>query len=251
MAVTSYPGVATFAAVCTSVTIAACCASCSSDNFFVDTPPTSSPSTSWSTSIKPTTESTAEADDQLQAPRNLQSEPGSANYTIAQYIGDQHIAETPIHPGDPGAPQISVEFPSGWIPGGPGAPETAYGALVYTAPEAEGLAYPPNIVAMLSKLDGNVDPEKLIEFAGGEVKNLPGFVGVFDEPASVSGNPAYRIAGIYDFEGVKAAAAQETVVISGSGGLYVLQLNATSNEPQAGTLFDGLTASVNSMDIAS
>jgi len=246
---TRCPWVAAFAAVCLGLTIAACATG--SNDPLANMSETSKSSTSWTTSIKPTTESTAQSDDQLQAPRHLQSEPGSANYTIADYIRDQHIAETPLRSGDPGAPQIAVGFPGGWTVTDQQIPDHAYGALVYTGPEAQGLGYPPNIVAVLSKLEGNVDAEKLIEFAGGEVKNLPGFVRVFDEPASASGHPAYRIAGTYDFEGVKAAAAQETVVISGSGGLYLLQLNATSNEPQAGILFDGLTASVNSMDIAS
>lgn len=72
------------------------------------------------------------------------------------------------------------------------------------------------------------------------MKNLPGFVLVGEGPASVSGYPAYRIAGSYDFEAAKAAAAQETIVITGSGGLYVLQLDATSNNREAQILVDGL-----------
>ncbi|WP_319454956.1 MULTISPECIES: LpqN/LpqT family lipoprotein [unclassified Mycobacterium] len=245
MAVMHCPGVAAFAAICLSITIGGC-----SNGSYNIAPDRSTPtsSTSWTISTKPPAETTA-ANDNRQEPRSLRSEPGAANYTIADYIRDQHITATPIRRGDPGAPQIEVAFPSGWIEAGQQAPEYAYGAVVYTGPETQSVDYPPNIVATLSKLDGKVDPTKLLEFAGGELKNLPGFDLVGDESAMVSGYHAYRIAGGYDFQVVKAAAAQETIVIPGPGGLYVLQLDATSNERDAQMLVNGLGEIVASLNI--
>ena len=47
--------------------------------------------------------------------------------------------------------------PTGWEPAGENTPEWAYGAIIYTGPEAA--EYSPSIVALVSKLTGNVDPQ--------------------------------------------------------------------------------------------
>jgi hypothetical protein len=133
-----------------------------------------------------------------------------------------------------------VQVPDGWDSARDKTPDYAYGAIVYSGPEAQGADYTPNIIAVFSKLDGPVDPDKLLQLAGGEMKNLPGFTPAGEETATVSGFPAYRIAGEYDLQGIKAASGQETIIINGQQGLYVLQLNATSNEAQAKPLFDAL-----------
>ena len=236
--------VAAFTAVCLAATLSACGGG-SKDNASATTTHTSSSSASaTATSTK-----AAAPTGKLQ-PRGLDTAgAGAANPTIADYIRDQHITETPVHEGDPGAPQINIELPDGWESAGADTPDYAYGALVYTGPEAQGANYTPNIIALLSKLDGPADPDKLLQLAGGEMKNLPGFVAAGDETATVSGFPAYRIAGEYDLQGIKAASGQETVVIQGPGGLYVLQMNATSNEDQSKPLFDALEAIDKSINI--
>ena len=204
-------------------------------------PPTSTASSSASSSAATSTKAAAPSG-KLQ-PRGLDSAGAAANPTIADYIKDQHIAETPVHKGDPGAPQIDVQLPDGWQSAGDAdTPDYAYGALVYTGPEAQGANYTPNIIALLSKLDGSVDQDKLLQLAGGEMKNLPGFVPAGEESATVSGFPAYRIAGEYDLQGIKAASGQETVVIPRRTGPLRLQINATSNEDQSKVLFDALEA---------
>jgi hypothetical protein len=244
MKMTRWSGIVAFAAIFLGTTIGAC----SSAADYAEQTRASS-TRPWTISVKPTTDE-SEANT-LQEPRSLRSEPGSPNHTIADYLTDERITETPIHRGDPGAPQLEVVFPGDWSVENQQIPDYAYGALIYTGAEAQSLSYPPNIVAVLTKLDGNVDPTKLLEFAGGELKNLPAFVPVFDEPTSVSGHPAYRIGAGYDFGSVRAAAAQETVVIEGPDGLYVLQLNATSDEREAQILYDGLGAIAESVDIKS
>ena len=95
------------------------------------------------------------------------------NPSIASYLDQNHITATPVHKGDPGAPTINFPIPDGWADAGPDTPATAYWAIVDTGPEAA--KYTPSIVATLSKLDGDVDPQKLIELAPGATKNLPGF----------------------------------------------------------------------------
>lgn len=224
--------VSAFTVVCLSAALAACGSQAK------DHASTATSSASSSSASSPTTK--AAAPNKLHA-RDLKSAANAAtNPTIADYIREAHITETQIHPGDPDTPEIDVPVPDGWQTAGDKTPDFAYGAIVYNGPDTQGADYTPNIVAVLSKLEGSVDPDKLLQLAGGEMKNLPGFVPAGDETATVSGFPAYRIAGEYNLQGNKAASGQETIVISGQSGLYVLQLNATSDENQSKSLFDAL-----------
>jgi hypothetical protein len=168
----------------------------------------------------------------------MESKPGAANYTIADYIKDNKIGETPQHHGDPGSPDIAVQLPDGWESAGDDKPDYAYGALVYKG--SSNSNYTANIIALVSKLDGNVDQQKLLSAAGGEMKNLPGFVPAGEETGQVAGYSAYRIAGTYDLQGTKAASGQETIVIPTSTGLFVMQLNATSDASDSDALFTAL-----------
>ena len=163
------------------------------------------------------------------APRQ-ESAPGPAT-TIADYIAENDIRETPVFRGDPGAPTIDLPFPEGWQDAGADTPEWAYGAIYYSGPGAE--EYTPSIVALMSRLTGDVDPDAIIEYAAGELTNLPGW-----EPLSrgrtstLSGFPAYQLGGTWVQDGVTKVVAQKTAVIPGADGLYVLQLNADGLESQ-------------------
>ncbi|MGZ8802727.1 MAG: LpqN/LpqT family lipoprotein, partial [Mycobacterium sp.] len=73
--------------------------------------------------------------------------------TIVDYIKENNITETPVKPGDPGAPTIDLPFPAGWVDAGPNTPEWAYSAIVFTADPAMAQD-PPTIIAIVSKLTG-------------------------------------------------------------------------------------------------
>jgi len=151
--------------------------------------------------------------------------------TIASYIQENNIQETPVKRGDPGSPTIDLPIPDGWAPGGEDTPEWAYGAIVYTGPDAGD--YTPSIVALVSKLTGNVDPQQIIDLAPGELNNLPGWKAMNEGEASTLGEyPAYQLGGTWVQDGQTKIVAQKTVVIPGSDGLYVLQLNADGLEDQ-------------------
>jgi hypothetical protein len=161
------------------------------------------------------------------------------NYTIVDYIRDNGITETPVKRGDPGSPTINLPFPPGWEDAGPRTPEWAYGAMLSTDPAMA--QDPPSIIELVSKLTGNVDPAKILEFAPGEIKNLPGYEGAdAGTPGTLGGFDATQIGGTYTKDGVKRAIAQKTVVIPGQDGLYVLQLNADGREDQMGALMDAM-----------
>jgi hypothetical protein len=153
------------------------------------------------------------------------------NPTIASYIAENNIQETPIKHGDPGSPTIDLPVPAGWKPAGEDTPDWAYSAIVYTGQDAGD--YTPSIVALVSKLTGNVDPQKIIDVAAGELHNLPGWKAMNEGQTSKLGEyPAYQLRGTWTQDGQTKIVAQKTVVITGSDGLYVLQLNADGLEKQ-------------------
>ena len=150
--------------------------------------------------------------------------------------GQQHH-RNPGAPGDPGSPTINLPFPPGWQDAGNRTPAWAYAAILFSDPAMA--QDPPTIIALVSRLTGNVDPAKILEFAPGEIKNLPGYEGAEEgNPSTLGGFDATQIGGGYTKDGVKRVIAQKTVVIPGQDGLYVLQLNADGTEDQMGPLMD-------------
>ena len=159
------------------------------------------------------------------------------NKTIVDYIKDNNITETQVHRGDPGSPTINLPFPPGWQDAGNRTPAWAYAAILFSDPAMA--QDPPTIIALVSRLTGNVDPAKILESAPGEIKNLPGYEGAEEgSPSTLGGFDATQIGGGYTKDGVKRVIAQKTVVIPGQDGLYVLQLNADGTEDQMGPLMD-------------
>src|ERR1700759_1068433 len=147
------------------------------------------------------------------------------NPSIASYLDQNPTTATPGHKGAPGPPPVNFPIPDGWADAGPDPPPTAYWAIVDTGPEAA--KYSPSIVATLSKLDGDVDPQKLIELAAGGTKNLPGFkqMGEGSED-NLGGSPAYQLGGTWKQDGQEKAVADKVVVINGNDNIYLLELNA-------------------------
>ena len=190
----------------------------------------SEPSTSKQTS----TESSATTS---KAAPSTSAQAAGPNKTIVDYIKENGITETPVHRGDPGSPTIDLPFPPGWADAGNRTPEWAYGAILATDPAMA--QDPPTIIALVSRLTGNVDPAKILEYAPAEIKNLPGYDGANEgSPSTLGGFDATQIGGTYTKGGVKRAIAQKTVVIPAQDGLYVLQLNADGTEDQMGALMD-------------
>ena len=202
---------AAVAILATSMTLAGCGSSPSGENKASNN---SSASASPGTSAKPQPKVAARLS------------PEGPNPSIASYFKDAHINATPVHKGDPGAPTINFPIPDGWADAGPDTPPTAYWAVVDNGPEAA--KYTPSIVATVSKLDGDVDPQKLIELAAGSTKNLPGFKPHGDGAEdNLGGFPAYQIGGTWTQDGQVKAVADKVVVINGKDDvIYLLELNA-------------------------
>ena len=169
------------------------------------------------------------------------AKPPGPNPSIASYVAENNIQESPVKRGDPGSPTINLPSPPpGWKDAGADTPQWAYSAIIYTGPNAG--KYTPSIVALVSKLTGNVDPQKIIDLAPGELNNLPGWKAVNTGMAStLSTYPAFQLAGTWTQDGQTKIVAQKTVVIPGSDGVYVLQLNADGLENQAKIVADATT----------
>src|SRR5258705_4897771 len=131
-----------FAAAIATVALSVALVGCGSDDKS-GTKTTTSTSTSTSTSTA------------------TSSPPGAQPHkTIADYVIDNKITETPIHHGDPASPNITLPVPNGWqlLPESAGAP---YGGITLAQPADPN--DPPTIAALVSKLTGNVHPAKIIE----------------------------------------------------------------------------------------
>jgi hypothetical protein len=190
------------------------------------------PSTSAQSTTTTTTTTSAKAAPSTARVAPRDEDAAGPNPTIASYIAENNIQETPVKRGDPGSPTIDLPFPPGWEDAGPDTPEWAYGAIVYTGPEAA--EYPASIVALVSKLTGNVDPQQIIDLAPGELANLPGWSAMNEGEVSTLGEyPAFQLGGTWQSDGQTRIVAQKTVVIPGADGLYILQLNVDGLESQA------------------
>ena len=162
----------------------------------------------------------------------MPAKPPGQNETIKKYIKDNDITSAPVNLGDPGAPNIVLALPEGWSDLGEDTPAYAYGAVQWdTAPDPND---PPTIIVLLSKLTGDVDPAKILEYAPGELRNLPNYVAAA-EPITdkLSGFDAVQLAGLYERDGKTRTIAQKTVVISATDAVFVLQMNADALKSDA------------------
>lgn len=144
--------------------------------------------------------------------------------TIQRYIKENNISSTQVRRGDPGVPVIGMGMPPGWSGLGSDTPPWSYGAVQYDA--ASDPNDPPTIDVLLSKLTGNVDPAKLLEYAPGELQNLPNYKSTADPNSSELGAfDAVQLAGTYTRDGKERTIAQKTVVIPSRDAIYLLQIN--------------------------
>ncbi|HYJ55079.1 MAG TPA: LpqN/LpqT family lipoprotein [Mycobacterium sp.] len=162
--------------------------------------------------------------------------------TIADYIKENNITETPVQRGDRGAPTIELPYPEGWEDMGADTPENAYQGIEFTAGPAI-VQDPPTIIAIVTRLTGNVDPAKILEYAPAAIQSLEGYAGPeTGQPSKLGGFQATQVGGTYTKDGVSRLVAQKTVVIPGQDGLFMLQINAEGTEDQAMPLMDATQA---------
>lgn len=162
--------------------------------------------------------------------------------TIKSYIEQNGITNTPVGPGEPGAPTVELSAPEGWVNGTPEmTPPDAFATFIYTGPDAG--TPPPRMIVWLQKLTGDVDPEKVLKLAGNDLTELSDWqalnAGLTTE---LSGYQAFQLAGTYVLDGVRRLVAQKTVVIPADDAVYVLQFNMAGRPEQVAIIGPATTA---------
>lgn len=155
--------------------------------------------------------------------------------TLADYFAANDITQIPVRPGEPGTPIISIPPPPGWSDAGPDTQPGAYSEFLYD--DASNPEDVPFVEILFSRLDGAADPVKVLEYATGELRNLPDYRPV-SEPAAgkLNGFDAVELGGLYTKDGEERLIAQKTVVIPSTNGLFVLQMNADAPKADAPAL---------------
>lgn len=157
------------------------------------------------------------------------------NKTIADYLADNDLTMTPVRVGEPGTPVVTLPMPPGWSDAGPDTPPGVYGEMLYD--NATNPDDAPFIDILLSRLDGDADPAQVLEYATGELKNLPDYIpGADSKTSQLSGFAAVQLAGLYTKNGEQRIIAQKTVLIPSPNGLFVLQMNANAPKADASIL---------------
>ncbi|ODQ95198.1 LpqN/LpqT family lipoprotein [Mycolicibacterium holsaticum] len=187
---------------------------------------TDTASTTTPTSAETTTATTA-------APTPEANEPD----TINDYISENGIAETPIKPGEPGTPDVDFPLPPQWQYAGDATPDWAYGAILYDNPTDTN--NPPDLYAIASKLTGNVDAAKILEYAPQQLREMAEFKPLGEpEKTTLGGFDAVSFSGTYVNDGQERFVAQKTVVMPAADGLFVLQLNGDSLASEQNVMLD-------------
>ena len=157
------------------------------------------------------------------------------NKTLADYFAANDITQTPVRPGEPGTPSITIPLPPGWSEAGPDPRSGAYVEFLYD--DATNPDDVPFVEVLVSRLEGPADPAKVLEYAPGELRNLPGYRSVSEPMTSkLSGFDAVQLAGLYNNAGEERLIAQKTVAIPLGNSLFVLQMNADTPKVDAQAL---------------
>lgn len=177
------------------------------------------------------------------APRTATESPPPAEaaaVTLHQYVADNGIAETPVRRGDPGTPTVKFAAPPGWRNAGDRTPDWAYGAIIYDAPKNS--ADPPYMIAIASKLAGDIDVAKVLEYAPGQLNGLPDFA-ARGKPttSSLGGHQAVDYVGTFLGGGETKSIGQVTIAVPGGPGeVFVYQLNAVAPPGEEQVVIDAV-----------
>jgi serine/threonine-protein kinase len=187
------------------------------------------PSPTTTTTTRPRATTTAR-------PTATSARPDGSAYTIADYIRDNRIVEVPIRRETPDAPVVTLPIPPGWSDAGPRAPSWAYSAMVFDGLPAN--VDPPTVISLMSKLSGDVDPARLLEYAPNELKTLPAARTGAASPTTLAGFDAVQVDGTYERDGRPRATWQKTAVVDSADGLFVLQVNGDAPAAESRLITD-------------
>lgn len=173
--------------------------------------------------------------------------PAAPKKTIRDYLHEKNITEQQLHPGDPGAPTLTMPLPQGWVDAGALTPKWAWSASKFDDPAMK--ADPPTIIVLISKLPG-ANADEVLQYAPGELQNLHNWqdAGTNCE-AKLAGFKACQVGGMYNQDGKDRLMAQKTAAIPTKDGVIVLQINASGTKETIAPLMDATAAIDKSLTI--
>lgn len=173
--------------------------------------------------------------------------PAAPKKTIRDYLREKNITEQQLHPGDPGAPTLTMPLPPGWVDAGALTPKWAWSASKFDDPAMK--ADPPTIIVLISKLPGG-KADEVLEYAPGELQNLHNWQDAGTNcDAKLAGFKACQVGGMYNQDGKDRLMAQKTAAIPTKDGVIVLQINASGTKETIAPLMDATSSIDKSLKI--
>jgi hypothetical protein len=168
------------------------------------------------------------------------------NKTIKDYLAANQIVQTPVQPGEPGAPVVTVPALPGWSDLTTDQTTEPGGIPPYAAKGYDAASDPNNrpvIQLRLAKLVGDADSEQILQLAPADSQNTPGFE-FMDKPGAttLSGYDGIAFSGTVPQNGQNWFTASRFIIIPDAdpSTTYLVRLNGTAPESDKGPLIDAL-----------
>ncbi|MEU1983460.1 LpqN/LpqT family lipoprotein [Nocardia sp. NPDC019395] len=145
--------------------------------------------------------------------------------SIAEYLAENNVHSTPVHPDTVAAPRVSIQVPQGWreIPR-----EVLPGAYCAWSRVPDGATnWADNVLIMIGRLDQAVDSTTLLRCGHTDSRRMPGWQDIQADTSDCSGFPAAAILGKYRVEDDEFVAYTRYVMIDRGPAQYLIQVTAT------------------------
>ncbi|WP_280507652.1 LpqN/LpqT family lipoprotein [Nocardia flavorosea] len=168
--------------------------------------------------------------------------------SIAEYLAENEVRSTPVHPDTVAAPRISLQAPQEWreIPR-----EILPGAYCAWAKASEGATnWSDNVLIMVGRLDRPVDSATLLRCGYTDSRRMPEWQEIQSDASSCAGFPAVAALGKYRVEAHEYVAYTRYVLTDKAPAQYLIQVTATvrADSPTAvadiGMIMSGLSVAV-------
>ncbi|WP_280461171.1 LpqN/LpqT family lipoprotein [Nocardia carnea] len=145
--------------------------------------------------------------------------------SVAEYLAENEVRSTPVHPDTVGAPRISLQAPPEWreVPR-----EILPGVYCAWAKAPEGATnWSDNVLVMVGRLDRPVDSATLLRCGYTDSRRMPEWQEIQADTSPCAGFPAVAVLGRYRVEDNELVAYTRYVLISEGHVHYLVQVTAT------------------------
>lgn len=145
--------------------------------------------------------------------------------SVAEYLAENEVGSTPVHPDTVAAPRISLQAPQGWreIPR-----EILPGAYCAWASAPDGATnWSDNVLIMAGRLDRPVDSAALLRCGYIDSRRMPDWQEIQADTDPCAGFPAVAVLGRYRVESNEFVAYTRYILITEESVQYLVQVTAT------------------------